>query len=88
VWALSWSHPKYESLLATAGYDRIIKIWKKSSNGWRVIFRHQADASVNCISFAPWEYGLCLAAGIADGKIIVIDYDSNRGIFVEPFRIF
>ena len=40
VWALSWSHPKYESLLATAGYDRIIKIWKKSSNGWRVIFRH------------------------------------------------
>jgi hypothetical protein len=29
-----------------------------------------------------------LAAGIADGKIIVIDYDSNRGIFVEPFTTF
>lgn len=39
---------------------------------WDVVFEIEAAASVNSISWAPWEYGLILAAGSADGKIHIL----------------
>lgn len=27
---------------------------------------------MNSVQFAPWEYGLHLAAGVADGKVIIL----------------
>lgn len=29
VWQVAWSHPKYENVIATSGYDKTIKIWKE-----------------------------------------------------------
>jgi len=38
----------------------------------------ETDASVNCVQWAPWEYGnLILAAGSADGKIHILSRDQN-----------
>lgn len=51
---------------------------------WRCVYKYQAEASVNCIQFAPHEFGLCLAAGSADGKILIFDYQSHFGSWSEP----
>jgi len=41
----------------------------------------ETQASVNTIQFAPWEYGLYLAAGVADGKVFIISH--IQGNWVE-----
>jgi len=70
---VQWAHPKYENILATAGYDKKIKLWKEGKQGqWDLVYEFSAAASVGSISFSPWEYGLVLAAGSADGSIHII----------------
>jgi len=39
---------------------------------WDLVYQIEALASVNAISWAPWEYGLILAAGSADGRIHIV----------------
>ena len=49
-WQVAWSHPKYESLVATCGYDRFVQVWKEvAKSQWRCVYKYQAEASVNCI---------------------------------------
>jgi protein transport protein SEC13 len=73
AWQVAWAHPKYESIIATCGYDKKINIWKEVKQQlWDLVYQIEAAASVNAISWAPWEYGLILAAGSADGKIHII----------------
>jgi len=51
----------------------MVKIWKEiSPNQWKVIFKQEAQASISSIAFAPWEYGLVLACGVSDGKVMII----------------
>jgi protein transport protein SEC13 len=60
-------------VIATCGYDKKINIWKEvKMQVWDRVYQFEAAASVNCIAWAPWEYGLFLAAGSADGKIHII----------------
>jgi len=72
IWQCAWAHPKYESVIATCGYDGYVCVWKRDNNGkWQnPAFQVDLGSSVNCISWAPWEYGLILAAGTAEGKIV------------------
>jgi len=73
VWQVQWAHPKYESVIATCGYDKKIKIWKEvKAQSWDVVYEFEAAASVGAISWAPWEYGLLLGAGSADGCVHII----------------
>lgn len=70
---MQWAHPKYENILATCGYDKKIKIWKEvKAQSWDVVYEFQAAASVGSISWAPWEYGVILGAGAADGTVHII----------------
>ena len=57
----------------------MIKVWQEvdSKGTWKIIYEAQADSSVNCISWAPWEFGLILAAGAKDGQILVIRRDGS-----------
>jgi protein transport protein SEC13 len=71
---VTWAHPKYGNLIATAGQDGFIKIWSEvQASGGTTEWRHSHEvdlkSAVQCISWAPWEYGLVLAAGTADGNI-------------------
>lgn len=69
----TWAHPKYENVIATCGYDRLVKIWREVNyNQWKCVYRYEAQASINSIQFASWEYGLVLAAGVADGNVLII----------------
>lgn len=70
---MAWAHPKYESILATCGYDEKINIWKEvKPQTWDLVYKVEAQASVNAITWAPWEYGLILAAGSADGRVHIV----------------
>ena len=73
IWQVSWAHPKYENVIATCGYDRRICIWKEQQGQWSKAHEVTADHAINCIAWAPWEYGLILAAGSADGKIFYLE---------------
>ena len=72
IWQVAWAHPKYESVIATAGYDGKVKVWKRDvNNKWDPVFENDLLSSVNCIAWAPWEYGLILAAGTAEGRLVI-----------------
>ena len=44
-----------------------------ANNNWEnLVFELDLGSSVNCIAWAPWEYGLILAAGTAEGKLVII----------------
>ncbi|KAF4724146.1 GTPase-activating protein S13, partial [Perkinsus olseni] len=86
VWQVSWAHPKYGSILASVGYDRQIIIWREKITGgyhqhqqsavWEQLYCDKSHtASVNSCAFAPWEYGLVLAAGSSDGSISVLTHE-------------
>ena len=75
VWQVAWAHPKFGSLLASCSYDRRVIVWRESGtqgNEWsqyQVFVDH--NASVNSISWAPHELGLCLASSSSDGSITI-----------------
>ncbi len=47
---MQWAHPKYENILATAGYDKKIKLWKEIKPAtWDLVYEFPADASVGSI---------------------------------------
>ena len=79
AWQVAWAHPKYESVIATCGYDNHVKVFRRDNNGnWEnCVFSQDLKSSVNCIAWAPWEYGLILAAGTAEGKIFIFRPEQN-----------
>lgn len=81
MWQVAWAHPKYESVIATCGYDNKVKVWRKDHQGsWEnCVFQHELGESVNCIQWAPWEYGLILAAGTAEGRIHIFTKAAKEG---------
>lgn len=73
VWQVAWAHPKFGNILASCSYDKKVIIWKETAeNQWiqAKLFKEH-DSSVNSISFAPHEFGLCLACGSSDGSISI-----------------
>ncbi|XP_058103836.1 protein transport protein SEC13 homolog B-like [Magnolia sinica] len=80
VWQVAWAHPKFGSILASCSYDGRVIIWKEGSNpnDWsqaHVFTDHKS--SVNSISWAPHDLGLCLACGSSDGNISVFTARSD-----------
>lgn len=72
---LSWGHPEFGSLIATCGADHEAKIWEeRSQNGpasrWMAKAQlTEARKAVNCVEFAPRQWGLKIATGSADGYV-------------------
>lgn len=85
VWQVAWAHPKYGSLLASAGYDGRVIIWKEdaaSGGSWIRVKEHLLAAgtgcSVNAISWAPHACGLRLACAGSDGRVCVLSYLDDK----------
>ena len=79
VWQVQWSHPKWQSMLASCSYDRSVIVWKETSqNTWAEAYRHVAhELSVNSVSWAPHDFGLLLAAASSDGHISVVAFRAD-----------
>jgi len=69
-------------VIATGGYDGHVKVWQRDANGvWDgengVEVHRQPSVAVNCIAWAPWEYGLILAVGTAEGRVTVYQREKD-----------
>jgi len=85
VWSVSWAHPKYGNILASAGYDGKVLIWRESSapttsapSTWTRVFEFALHtASVNVLSWSPHESGCLLACASSDGNVSVLEFKDN-----------
>ena len=70
-------------LLASVGNDGELKVWEynqgfnTANNQWKVIQRHKASNSLGCVAFCPWEHGVVVAAGSADGSLVLLDLQTG-----------
>ena len=78
VWSVSWAHPKYGNILASAGYDGKVFIWREQGSTWTKVFEFALHtASVNIISWSPHESGCLLACASSDGSVSVLEFKDN-----------
>ncbi|KAJ2896324.1 Protein transport protein sec13 [Zalerion maritima] len=78
VWSVAWAHPKYGNILASAGYDGKVLIWREQSSQWQRIFDFALHkASVNMVSWSPHEAGCLLACASSDGNVSVLEFKDN-----------
>jgi protein transport protein SEC13 len=78
VWQVSWAHPKFGVILASASYDGKVLIWREENGQWSNISQlaiHQA--SVNSVQWAPQEYGALLLCASSDGKVSVTEFQDE-----------
>ncbi|TKA28602.1 hypothetical protein B0A50_02929 [Salinomyces thailandicus] len=95
VWSAAWSHPQHANLLATAGYDARVLIWKEaatssapaasSAGNWHRCAEFTAHtASINLVTWAPPQLGCLLAAASSDGRVSVLAFDPSSPTTFEP----
>ncbi|KAI9674682.1 MAG: GTPase-activating protein S13 [Caeruleum heppii] len=78
VWCVSWAHPKYGNILASAGYDGKVFIWREQNGQWQRVFDFALHtASVNIVSWSPHETGCLLACASSDGNVSVLEFKDN-----------
>ncbi|KAK9449117.1 WD40-repeat-containing domain protein [Limtongia smithiae] len=82
VWQLSWAHPKFGSILASASYDGKVLIWREddssSTRAWANIATHATHTeSVNTVQWAPPELGAVLICGSSDGSVSVVEFSDD-----------
>lgn len=78
VWSVSWAHPKYGNILASASYDGKVFIWRETNSQWTRIYDFALHtASVNTLSWAPHESGCLLACASSDGNVSVLEFKDN-----------
>ena len=86
MWQLSFSHPRFGSLLASCGFDKKVYIWRDNGKGqWEKLFEYAHKNSVNSVAFAPQEYGLLLLCGSSDGFISIHEYRNDNWISASIF---
>ena len=87
VLGLSWSHPKFGSVLATGGADHKVILWKESSpNKWQIIYEYLGhDGPITSVSWGPYNLGLVLGVTSMDGCISVLVFVSEDKWQISTF---
>jgi len=86
IYQLSWSHPRFGSLLASASFDGSVRVHRESRPGeWTLVksFGNLHDSSANSVEFAPHELGLVAASAGSDGRVAVMSHGSDDSWTVE-----
>ncbi|OIW24390.1 WD40 repeat-like protein [Coniochaeta ligniaria NRRL 30616] len=102
VWCVSWAHPKYGNILASAGYDGKVIIWREgapsaqqqqsgstatASGAWSLLYPFALHkASVNTVSWSPHEAGCLLACASSDGCVSVLEFKETSTSASQPFE--
>ena len=75
IYKLSWSHPSFGPLLASAGFDKKVNIYKIDNNRLEEIYSHSNhNNSVRTLKFSPSSKNLLLISGCLNGDIISLEY--------------
>lgn len=46
VWQVAWGHPKYGNIIASAGFDHTVIVWKEAEDGsWYIL--HRTDVNLH-----------------------------------------
>ena len=80
IYQLSWSHPKFGPVLASASFDSSVLVHREVRPGeWTLVkaFVGLHDSSVNSVEFAPHEHGLVACAASSDGRVSVLTHDAG-----------
>ncbi|KAK9457251.1 WD40-repeat-containing domain protein [Dipodascopsis uninucleata] len=80
VWQVSWAHPKFGNILASASFDGQVLIWRQddATKAWSNIAQHKAhDASVNSVQWSPPELGAAIVCASSDGNVSVVDFKDD-----------
>ena len=79
VWRVRFAHPRFESLLASCGYDNKVKIWRKDQHQKWGQLVHEASflGSIQCLAWGPQEKGLSLTVGCIDGNLKTLTYSKD-----------
>lgn len=86
VWQVSWSHPKFGVILASASFDGSVLIHRETRpRDWTLLHaaRNLHESSVNSITFCPHEYGLMAASASSDGRVSILSHQSDNSWAVE-----
>lgn len=75
IYKLSWSHPSFGPLLASAGFDKKVNLYKIDNNRLEEIYSHSNhNNSVSALKFSPSSKNLILISGCLNGDIISLEY--------------
>ncbi|EQL00739.1 protein transport protein SEC13 [Ophiocordyceps sinensis CO18] len=73
VWCVAWAHPKYGNILASAGYDGKVFIWKEQgpqNNQWQRIYDFPLHkASVNIFKDNSFDHSIFPAHGLGVNSV-------------------
>ncbi|KAF9022977.1 WD40 repeat-like protein [Hymenopellis radicata] len=78
---LSWAHPEFGSIIASASFDRTVKVWEQllsstANHAGRWVEKavlHEARGTVRGVEFAPHHFGLKLASISTDNHLRVYE---------------
>lgn len=87
VWAVTWAHPMYGPILASAGEDKRTIIWNEADNCWVATHQYDAQGAVMAAVFGPWEYGLQLAIASSDGHLAVLSHHDDVLVPAERWSV-
>ena len=96
VWKVTWAHPIFGQLIATASFDRTAAVWEEivreaGETHWvkRATFV-DSRTSVTDVKFAPKQLGLMLATASADGYVRIYENidPSNLAQWQLQFEIY
>ena len=86
IYKLSWSHPSFGPLLASAGFDKKVNLYKIDNNRLDEIYSHSNhNNSVRTLKFSPSSKNLLLISGCLNGEIIALEYFNKEFVINKIF---
>ena len=91
IYKLSWSHPSFGPLLASAGFDKKVNLYKIDNNRLEEIYSHSNhNNSVRALKFSPSSKNLLLISGCLNGEclngeIIALEYFNKEFVINKIF---
>ena len=86
IYKLSWSHPSFGPLLASAGFDKKVILYKFENNRLEELFSYNNhENSVESLKFSPSSKNLLLISGCLNGDIVSCEYYNNQFIINKIF---
>ena len=86
IYKLSWSHPSFGQILASAGFDKKVNIYKVDNNRLEEIYSHSNHNNlVKSLKFSPSTKNLLLISGCLNGDIVSCEYFNKDFIINKTF---